>query len=200
VLQRAVLRVLDDYYETCFLECSYGYRPGRGLRQAVAAIIDHRERGLEWVLDGDVDECFDSIDHGLLTDFLEADIHDPIILRLIGQWLAVGRLDPDVARGIPLGNVISPLLCNVYLHHLDEDLVWAGLTPVRYADDFCVFCATEREVQRAWQEAAASLGRLKLQLEPTKTEIAHFDQGFDYLGITFTGTPIALSPTTSGSR
>ena len=185
VLQRAVLRVVDDHFDCHFLDCSCAYRQGRGLRDAVRAILHHRDAGRQWVLDADIDECFDSLDHGLLMEFVREELDDPIVLRLMEQWLRIGRRDPERAVGIPLGAVISPLLCNVYLHRLDLGLTGRGYRPVRYADDFCVFCASRTEVEAAWRDTEHILAGLKLQLEPRKTAIAHFDEGFDYLGVHF---------------
>ncbi len=185
VLQRAVLNVLDGVFDPLFLPSSYGYRKGRSIADAVEAICAHRDAGFTWVLDADVDECFDSLDHGLLVRFVRDEVDDPIVLRLIEGWLRVGRRDPDVACGIPLGAVISPLLSNVYLHRLDLALVSLGWIVVRYADDFVVLCHTEAEARAAWQDTAAALGPLKLQLEPRKTAVTDFDAGFDYLGVHF---------------
>jgi retron-type reverse transcriptase len=109
------------------------------------------------------------------------------VRRLIRQWLEVSRRDPEVPKGLPLGAVISPLLCNVTLHRLDRRLAELGYREVRYADDFCVFCESEREAERAWCDTAAILADLRLRLEPQKTTIASFDQGFDYLGVRFEG-------------
>lgn len=97
---------------------------------------------------------------------MREEVDNPILLRLIEGWLRVGRRDPDVARGIPLGAVISPLLCNVYLHRLDVALVSLGWLIVRYADDFVVLCRTEEQARAAWSDAAAALAPIKLQLEP----------------------------------
>jgi group II intron reverse transcriptase/maturase len=185
VLQRAVLRVLDDHFDRQFLDCSYGYRQGRGVRDAVPAIIRYRDAGLQWVLDADIDECFDSLDHGLMLEFVREEVDDPRVLRLIEQWLWVGRRDPEKARGIPLGAVISPLLCNVYLHRLDLGLTERGYALVRYADDFCTFCASRARTEASRQGTEGILAVIKLCLEPGKTAITHFDQGFDYLGVHF---------------
>jgi len=185
VLQRAALNVLDDVFDPLFLPCSYGYRKGLGTADAVGAICAHRDAGFAWVLDGDIDECFDSLDHGLLVEFVQEEVSDPIVLRLIESWLRTGRRDPDVARGIPLGAVISPLLCNVYLHRLDAALVSLGWLVVRYADDFVVLCRTEREAYDARRDVATVLESLKLRLEPRKTAVTHFEAGFDYLGVHF---------------
>lgn len=185
VLQRAVLNVLDRVFDPLFLPCSYGYRKGRSTADAVEAICAHRDAGFVWVLDGDIDECFDSLDHGLLLKFVREAVDHPIVLRLIEGWLRAGRRDPDVARGIPLGAVISPLLCNVYLHRLDLALVSLGWLVVRYADDFVALCRTEEEARAARSDAAAVLQSIKLQLEPRKTAVTNFDAGFDYLGVHF---------------
>ena len=185
VLQRAVLRVVDDCFDRHFLDCSCAYRAGRGLRDAVRAILHHRDAGRQYVLDADIDECFDSLDHGLLMGFAREELDDAIVLRLMEQWLLIGRRNPERAVGIPLGAVVSPLLCNVYLHRLDLGLTERGYWPVRYADDFCVFCASRTEVAAARRDTERILAGLKLCLEPRKTAITHFDQGFDYLGVHF---------------
>jgi group II intron reverse transcriptase/maturase len=185
VLQRAVLNVLDDVFDPLFLSCSYGYRKGRSVADAVETICAHRDAGFVWVLDADIDECYDSLDHALMLDFVREKVDDAIVLRLIEGWLRVGRRDPDVARGIPLGAVISPLLCNIYLHQLDVALVSAGWLVVRYADDFVVLCRTEEEAHVALTDTSAALESLKLVLEPNKTAVTCFDAGFDYLGVHF---------------
>jgi len=185
VLQRAVLNVLDDLFDPLFLPCSYGYRKGRSVADAVEAICVHRDAGFVWVLDADIDECFDSLDHPLLMKFVQEEVDDSIVLRLIESWLQGGRRHPDVARGIPLGAVISPLLCNVYLHRLDVALVSLGWLIVRYADDFVALCRTKEEALAARRDAAAVLESIKLQLEPHKTAVTSFDAGFDYLGVHF---------------
>jgi group II intron reverse transcriptase/maturase len=185
VLQRAVLNVLDDVFEDIFLDVSFGYRPGRGLKDAVAAIVAYRDAGLTSVLDADIDECFDSLDYGLMVRFVRETVDDPIVLRLIELWLRQGQRQPDEARGVPLGAVISPLLCNVYLHRLDLGLFERGYVAIRYADDWVALCASRAEARRAWRDAEQILAGLRLQLEPTKTRLTSFDRGFEYLGVTF---------------
>jgi group II intron reverse transcriptase/maturase len=185
VLQRAVLRVLDDRFERRFLDASYGYRPGRSIADAVRQIVVLRENGYRWVLDADIDECFDSLDNELAMAFFAQEVRDPITRRLVRQWLEVGRRDPDLPKGIPLGSVISPLLCNVYLHRLDLRLTELGYRHVRYADDFCIFCENRNRARRAWADVEEILEDLRLQLEPQKTRIVSFDQGFEYLGVWF---------------
>ncbi len=142
------------------------------------------------VLDADIDECFGSLDHGVILGLLRERVQDVVLLRLIESWLRVGAghspgRDADLARGIPLGGVLSPLLCNLTLHELDMALMRAGYHPVRYADDFVVLCESEAEARQAGQVSAETLARLHLCLEPRKTAVTHFEQGFDYLGVHF---------------
>ena len=185
VLQRAVLNVVDDGFDRGFLACSYGYRRGRGLRQAVAALLRYRDRGLTWVLDADIDECFDSLDHSLLEGFLAEKLEDPVVMGLMRAWLRVGRRARNPDRGIALGMAVSPLWCNVYLHRLDWALVRRRWELARYADDFCVCCASREQATQARALVIEVLADLRLQLEPTKTQITSFDEGFEFLGVAF---------------
>lgn len=183
VLQRAVLRVVDDVFDHGFMDCSFGYRPGRGVRDAVPAIIAHREAGRGWVVDADIDNCFPSLKHHLILRYFQQKVNDPVVTGLIKQWMAQGETSLGV--GISLGAVISPLLCNIFLHQLDMRLIEAGYSPVRYADDFCVFCETRAQAEKAMKRTAFILKKLLLLLEPNKTNITHFDNGFDFLGVHF---------------
>lgn len=188
VLQRAALNVLDPIFEPRFLPVSFGYRPGVGVQDAVARIVDLREEGYLWLLDGDIDECFPSIDHELLMGFLKEAIDDDLALGLIRRWLDGMRGQDKAARGLGLGAVISPLLCNIYLHRLDSFLGSQGFEAVvRYADDFCVFCTDPLESARAQEQARVGLSLLKMVLEPNKTRLSSFEQGFNYLGVHFEG-------------
>lgn len=146
IVQRAVLRVLDDRFDRNFLDCSFAYRPGRSVQQAVERVVEARELGRVYVLDADIDDFFHSLDHHLLVRFLKETIDDGPLLGLIVTWLNAGRPDPIKASGTPLGAIISPLLSNIYLHYLDLAMT-GGLprpaeqpaqdwTYLRYADDF----------------------------------------------------------------
>lgn len=187
VLQRAVLNVLEMPLDRAFLECSYGYRPKRGLHQAVDVIVAHRNAGLTWVLDADIHTFFDSLEHALLMEFLHEEIVDGRILNLIALWLKAGQRNSHRAVGVPLGSPISPLLSNVYLHRLDRALTEAGWRLVRYADDFIVLCPTRAEAEEAQRFTAWALKQLRLKFHPKKTRIASFDEGFDFLGVHFVG-------------
>lgn len=187
VLQRAALQVLMPFYETLFLDCSFGYRPNRGLKQALQRILTHRDAGRAWVLDADIDACFDSLDHGLLLDFLRADLPDDSLLGLIAAWLSPRTPAGDQPRGIPMGAPVSPLLANAYLHRLDAGLAARGRHVVRYADDFIVLTSRQNRLDEIYAETGALLNRLKLAYEPAKTQRTSFAQGFTFIGVRFAG-------------
>lgn len=203
IVQRAVLRVLDDIYERKFLDCSFAYRPKRSVQRAVEWVTAARDSGRVYVLDADIDDFFHSLDHHLLLRFLRETIDDEQLLRLIVQWLNVGRPDPAWATGTPLGAIISPLLSNIYLHYLDLAMTDSlprfglvqpdppGLRPdwvyVRYADDFIVLCRSQAQAELALRWVEETLATLLLYLEPTKTTITTFQGGFEYLGCYFEG-------------
>jgi CRISPR-associated protein Cas1 len=185
ILQRAVLQVLHPVFERRFLDCSYGYRPGRGLAEAVQRIIVLRENDYRWLLDADVDAFFDNVDHELLLRFLHQDLPDESLLPLIVRWLELGRNDPKPSVGIPLGSPLSPLWANVFLHRLDGAVTANGHDLVRYADDFIVFASTQREAGEIRAEVGETLSALRLRYEPAKTRLACFEMGFDFLGVHF---------------
>ena len=185
VLQRAAVQVLMMRYERKFLSCSYGYRPKRSVFHAVAAILKYRDRGFEWVLDADIDDCFDSLDHAFLWKLLEADIPDDRVLHLLGMWLEVGEVQRGKGKGVSQGMPISPLLSNVYLHELDWRLVRARWTLVRYADDFIVLTRSEQAAHQAYEVVGRHLTAMKLRYEPQKTRITSFKEGFRFLGVEF---------------
>lgn len=207
VLQRAVLNALAPAFEREFLEGSYGYRPGRGVMHAVERVLRERDRGFGWVLDADIRDCFDSLEHGVILEGLRRRVRHPLLLRLIELWLEAGAkrtpppllevrpgiwrrsalAGPAPRRGVPLGAVLSPLLCNIVLHQLDLTLERAGWQWARYADDFVVLTRTRAEAEQAWEDVEAALRGVSLELNPEKTRIASFAEGFTFLGVTFRG-------------
>jgi group II intron reverse transcriptase/maturase len=184
VLQRAALNVLAPAFEGEFLESSYGYRPERGVMQAVERVLHERDHGRLWVLDADIDDCFNQMDHGVILEGLRLVVQNITLLRLIELWLEAGR-KTGRPLGIPLGAVVSPLLCNVVLHQLDLALDRAGWIFARYADDFVVMAQSSVEATAAWNDVESALRGLGLRLEPSKTRVASFEQGFTFLGVTF---------------
>lgn len=185
VLQRAVLNHLDPEFDRRFLGCSHGYRSNHSTATAIQQVLNHRDCGLVWVLDADIQSCFDSIDHTLLMERVKRVVSDWTVLNLMEQWLKAGRKHRNKAIGIPAGAVISPLWCNVYLHLLDARLSIAGWKMVRYADDFIVMTAAHEEAEQVQEIVAAILDELKLAFAPEKTSITCFRDGFRFLGVDF---------------
>ena len=185
VLQRAVLEILDPLFDREFMDCSYGYRRGRSLHDALPAIIELRDRGYDWVLDADIDAYFDNVDHELLFDLVRQRVDDPIVLRLIEAWVDIGKPRERRPAGIPIGACISPLLANIYLHQMDRQLVKGRWKLIRYADDFIVLERNEARARRAKEVVGGILAELHLAFEPAKTRTTSFDEGFDFLGIHF---------------
>lgn len=185
VLQRAVLQVLYPVFEPRFLDCSYGYRPQRGLVQAVERILVLRENGFRWVVDADIDEFFDSVDLDLLMEFLSRDLPDDSLLPLIRGWLELGASDTAGRKGIALGSPLSPLWANVFLHRLDWAITGAGYPLVRYADDFVIFAISQEQAEQIYWQTGEALKVLKLRYEPSKTRLVSFEEGFTFLGVHF---------------
>jgi group II intron reverse transcriptase/maturase len=185
VLQRAVLQILYPIFEPRFLDCSFGYRPGRSLQDAVRRINSLRRDGFFHVLDADIDDFFNQVDHALLRQFLSQDLPDETLLPLIDLWLHAGRSQPDQPRGIPMGSPLSPILANILLHRLDQRITTARFPIVRYADDFIVLAGSQSDLHDAHTLTAGVLASLKLRFEPFKTRLTTFEQGFEFIGVFF---------------
>ncbi len=189
VAQRAAVDYLEPHFEQRFLDCSFGFRPGRGVQDAVARVVTLRDQGLRWVVDADIKECFDSIDPALLKLRLRAELHDAGILWLLQSWIDAHIMNALAGRrptaGTSQGGPISPLLANVYLHPLDERLTTSGLQLVRYADDLVILCRRRQEAEAAHDLLQRALNDLRLSLNEHKTRLVHFDEGFQFLGYFF---------------
>lgn len=191
VLQRAVINVIEPAFEKRFLGCSHGYRRNRSTATAVQQVLNYRDKGLKWVVDADVEACFDNIDHAILMRLVSRVVKDWFVLNLMNLWLSAGRKYRHQAIGIPQGAVVAPLWCNIYLHQLDANLSCAGWKLVRYADDFVIMTASQEEAQTAYQACEAALLKLKLRYHPGKTRITDFESGFRFLGVDFLGEAYA---------
>jgi RNA-directed DNA polymerase len=214
ILQRAVVMALEPIYEQDFLDCSYGFRPGRSAHQALQAIRDQTmARGGCWLVEVDIRKFFDTLDHAHLRSLLRQRVRDGVLLRLIDKWLKAGVLEGRVLTysdvGTPQGGVISPLLANVYLHYVLDVWFEQEVKPrlhgqaflVRYADDFVMGFACERDARRVLEVLPKRFGKYGLTIHPDKTRLLPFvrpprrpsnaDSGeasppgsFDFLGLT----------------
>jgi RNA-directed DNA polymerase len=187
VAQSAVLQAIEPVFEAEFEECSFAYRKGRSVKQAVFQIKEYREKGYTWVVDADIDAYFDSIDQNLLFDKVKDIVKDPDIFKLVEMWVKADVWDGEaiykLTKGIPQGSVISPILANLFLDQLDEELLSQGFKLVRYADDFIILCKTADKAKEAFEVTDEILDKLSLELD--EADIVSFDQGFKYLGVYF---------------
>ncbi|MBV9064122.1 MAG: group II intron reverse transcriptase/maturase [Alphaproteobacteria bacterium] len=187
VAQRAIVMVLEAVYEQDFLACSYGFRAGRSAHAALCVLYGAVTRhGQYWVLDVDIRKYFDSIPHHELRAVLDQRVTDGVIRRMIDKWLKAGVLEDGLLRlateGTPQGGVISPMLSNIFLHHvLDEwfenevkPRMAGSCTLVRYADDFVMTFKTHRDAERVLEVLGKRLGRFGLSLHPDKTRFIDF--------------------------
>lgn len=209
VLQRAVAMVIGEVYEQEFHDFSFGFRPGRSAHQALQTLrtAAWRMKG-GWLVEVDIKQFFDTVDHAHLREILGRRIGDGVLLRLIGKWLNAGILEglvlsrPD--EGTPQGGVISPLLANIYLHEVLDEWFVREVRPnlageaamVRFADDVAVLFARKRDAERFLEALPKRFGKYGLTLHPDKTRMVPFqrpdrvgpdDDGpgtFDLLGFT----------------
>ena len=187
VLQRAVLMVLEPVYEQDFLDCSYGFRPGRSAHQALDALWRGlMEMGGGWIIDLDIQSFFDDVDWGHLRSFLDRRVRDGVIRRAIGKWLNAGVMEsgevsyPD--RGTPQGGVVSPVLSNLYLHEVLDLWFEHEVKPrlrgrafeIRFADDAALVFEREEDARRVLAVLSKRFAKYGLRLHPEKTRLVDF--------------------------
>lgn len=196
VVQAAVVEVIEPIFESRFEPCSYGFRPGRGCKDALRDVDEALKSGLVHVVDADLKGYFDSIPHAGLMSRVHERIKDGTVLRLIERFLSqpimseVASWTPEA--GTPQGAVLSPLLANLYLHPLDLRMGEAGYRMVRYADDFVVLCDSAEAAQAALERIRRWVAEAGLTLHPEKTRIADLSQPaghVDFLGYRFLRKP-----------
>ncbi len=210
IVQDALREVLEAIYEQDFLDCSYGFRPGRSAHDAVRTLDRAVHRGkVNWILEADIVSFFDSLDRKKLKEMLEVRVADGSLLRLIGKCLHVGVLDgvelSTSESGTAQGSVLSPMLGNVYLHYVLD--LWfeqevkpqlrGRATLIRYCDDFIIGFEEEDDARRVLDVLGKRLGHFGLALHPDKTRLLPFRRPpagqksgkgpatFDFLGFTF---------------
>ena len=192
VVQTALRNVIEPIFERDFAAQSYGFRPGRGAKDALRRVEELLKGGNHWVVDADIKGYFDSIPHQKLMEKVAHKISDGRVLKLIESYLKAGVFEAmkgweATTEGTPQGGVVSPLLANIYLDSLDWLIAGAGLQMVRYADDFVILSRTEQEAQRALALIRVWMQGAELTLHPQKTKIVDATQpgGFEFLGYHF---------------
>ena len=204
IVQQAVTTVLSAIYEVDFLGFSYGFRPGRGQHDALDALsVGLVRKKVNWVLDADIQQFYDTLDRHWLRRFLQHRIGDKRLLRLINKWLEIDIIDPEghkikSEKGIAQGLVIAPLLSNLYLHYVFD--LWSqawrqkrasgDVIITRYADDVVLGFQFQQEARRYMKELEQRLGAFGLTLHPVKTRLMEFGrfagkpETFEFLGLT----------------
>lgn len=203
IVQRAASDLLSTIYETGFSKHSYGFRPGKSPHQALSHLRNKiMDKSCKWIIDADIKKCFDSFDHKILVDILKRRVNDGSINRLLYQWMKAGVIDGDQMfkpeSGVPQGNIISPLLSNIYLHEvldrwLEEirPLLKGKFFFVRFADDFVIGFTHKEDVERVFTTLPKRFKKFGLTIHPEKTQLLKFYPGegkkartFDFLGFT----------------
>jgi len=196
IAQEVIRRLINSIFESRFHDNSFGFRMGRNCHQAVERLLQYAERGYRYAVDVDIKGFFDNIPHELIMDSVAARIADGNILNLIKKLLNSGVMEEGkitpTTKGTPQGGVISPLLANITLDHLDWFLDRQGLNFVRYADDFVILCKTETEAKKALELVQNFLDGMKLETSTEKTKISHFSKGFDFLGFSIKSRSIQM--------
>jgi RNA-directed DNA polymerase len=191
IVQSALRHVLEPIWEAKFVDQSYGFRPERSGKDALRRVQTLLHDGYTWVVDADIQSYYDSIDRGRLLDEVAGQVADGKVLQLVEAMLAqpvmeeASRWTPE--EGIPQGSTLGPLLANVYLHPVDEEVVRAGYELTRYADDLVVLCRSEQEAIAALALLRDAMTRRGLTLHPEKTRVVDMSEpgGFDFLGYHF---------------
>lgn len=201
LVQGCMAYVLNEIYETKFLDCSYGFRPNRNCHQAIREINQTiMIKKVNYILDADIKGFFDNVDHNWLMEFLKHDIGDKNFLRYVNRFLKSGIIEDlkyfESDKGTPQGGLISPVLANVYLHYVLDLWFEKGIKPklkgeaylVRYCDDFIIMFQYENEAQNVYELLKERLKKFNLELAEDKTRILPFGrfkgnkESFDFLG------------------
>ena len=203
IVQRAVSDLLTSIYDNDFSIHSYGFRKGKSAQQLLMYLRSRcMEYPFRWIIDADIKSCFDSFDHRMILEILKKRVNDGSILRLISQWIKAGVIDGEAIfkpqSGVPQGNIISPLLCNIYMHEVLDKWI-EGIRPmltgeiffVRFADDFVIGFENKEDAQRVYQTLPKRFNKYGLAIHPEKTRLLNFTpdnkgegRTFDFMGFT----------------
>ena len=199
IAQEVVRTLLSPIFERQFHDASYGFRPKRSCHQALEAVLGLHRQGFLYVLDADIKGFFDNIPFQVIMKAVGAEVADGNILRLVEKFLRSGVMEDGVFKpttiGTPQGGVISPLLANIVLNHLDWQLHNAGYRFVRYADDFVVVCPTLKQAEEARIKVEHTLrADLGLELSQEKTKITTYGNGYSFLGFLLSSRSRKMRP------
>jgi RNA-directed DNA polymerase len=199
IAQEVVRRLLNPIFEPLFHPASFGFRQKRNCHMALEAVLELHDEGYRFVLDADIKGFFDNLSHQIIMQKVAERVADGNILRLVEKFLTSGVMDNGIFKpttiGTPQGGVVSPLLANIVLNHLDWQLDRAGLRFVRYADDFVVLCPSLDKAKEALTLVEQVLdGGLGLQLSREKTKVTSFGKGYAFLGFTLSSRSRLMRP------
>lgn len=192
IVQAAIKQAIEPIFEKEFLDMSFGFRPGKGAKDALREVDKAIKEGYVWVMDADIQGYFDNIPHDMLMEKVERRISDGKLLKIITSFLEAKIMEemnewiPD--KGTPQGGVLSPLLANIYLHDLDVVMSNADFKMFRYADDFVILTKDEMSARKALELVKAWTSQHGLTMHPDKTHIGNCmiqGQGFEFLGYRF---------------
>jgi RNA-directed DNA polymerase len=191
VAQAAFRMVMEPIFERDFSGRSYGFRPGRGCKDALREVNQALNRGYSWVVDADLKSYFDTIPHDTLMELISRKVSDSRVLKVVEAYLNQSVMDSikcwQPEQGTPQGAVLSPLLSNIYLDPLDHEMADGDEIMIRYADDFVILCKSEEQARKSLERVQEWTERNGLTLHPVKTHIVDATQkgGFDFLGYHF---------------
>ena len=198
IAQEVVRRLLEPIFEPLFHDNSFGFRPGRSCHRAVERVLEYHRQGFRVTLDADIAGFFDQIPQRVIMKALAHEVADGNILRLVEKFLRAGVMENGVFKpttiGTPQGGVVSPLLANITLNHLDWRLHEAGYRFVRYADDFVVVCRTRQQAEQALALVEQVVAELGLSLSPEKTKMASYGKGYEFLGFLLSSRSRRMRP------
>jgi group II intron reverse transcriptase/maturase len=188
-IQQAMAQPISDIYEKVFSDYSYGFRPKRSCHDAIRQALEYLNSGYEWVVDIDIEQFFDKVNHDKLIQILREQVNDSDVLNLIRKYLKAGVMEKGLvkatATGVPQGSPVAVVLSNVYLDKLDKELETRGLRFVRYADDVLIFTKSEMAANRVMGSISNWIDRkLFLKVNATKSKVSR-PRRSKYLGFTF---------------